>query len=222
MIGPSYSLVVASLLLFVAFVGGTEAQVSGTTPSAAPSYQPFFEIDNHEEDDSPAMQGGISPERGCGTGSLSWSANDSAEVPGIYWANLKTYCKDGVEITIWTDFESGFFGGSERAQSNGRMIVDGDSYQGRNGSIRVISGVLEANAKIAYEFEVFGNGDGIGFINKSEFHLKYGGLFLIASDGSDIEIKQIHYNTAGISTQDLKLLASRHAEIRTFFENYHQ
>lgn len=222
MSSPSYLLVVAISLLLVTFAGSTEAQVSGTAPSADPSYQPFLGTDSQEDDDLQAMKSRIPEGRGCGTGSLSWSTNDSAEVPGIYWANLKTYCRDGVEITIWTDFESSFFGGSERAKSNGRLIVNGDSFQGGNGSNRVISGMLEANAKITYEFEVFGSGEGTGLINESEFNLENGGLFLVASNGSHLEIKQIQYNTAGISAQDLKLLAIRHAEIRTFFENYHR
>jgi hypothetical protein len=222
MSSSNYLSVIAISLLLYTFVGSAKAQISGTTPSPDPSYQPFFVTNVHEEENSQTAQGRIPEERGCGAGSLSWSANDSIEIPGIYWANLKTYCRDGVEITIWTDFESSFFGGSDRAKSNGRMIVDGDSFQGGNGSNRIISGMLEANAKINYEFEVFSSDDGIGFINEFEFNLQNGGLFLVASNGSDIEIKQVHYNTAGISAQDLKLLAIRHEEIRTFFENYHQ
>lgn len=204
------------------FGGYAAAQISGTSPSADPLYQPFFDLNPREENNLQTARGRLPEERGCGTGSLSWSENDFVEVPGIYWASLKTYCRGGIEITIWTDFESSFLGGSERAKSNGRMIVDGDSFQGGNGSNRVITGRLEATAKIAYEFEVFGNDEGIGHINEFEFDLKNGGLFLIASNGNDIDIKQVHYNTAGISAQDLQLLAIQHTEIRTFFENYHQ
>ncbi|MDA1372933.1 MAG: hypothetical protein O2971_19565 [Proteobacteria bacterium] len=221
--GIKNQLSVLAISIFLNTFGGcAEAQISGTTPSADPLYQPFFVTDPREEDNLQTAGGRLPEERGCGAGSLSWSENDFLEVPGIYWASLKTYCRGGVEITIWTDFESSFFGGSERAKSNGRMIVDGDSFQGGNGSNRVITGRLEATAKIAYEFEVVGNDEGIGHINEFEFDLKNGGLFLIASNGNDIDIKQVHYNTAGISAQDLQLLAIQHAGIRTFYENYHQ
>lgn len=214
--------VLAILFFLVAFVGDAKAQVSGITPNVDSTYQPFFVKENPETEASQAAEDRFPLERGCGAGSLSWSANDFDEVPGIYWANLRTYCREGVEIVIWTDFESGFFGGSERAKSNGRMIVDGDSFQGGSGNHRIISGMLEANAKITYEFEVIGENEGIGFINDFEFDLKNGGLFLVASDGSKLDIEQVHYNTAGISAQDLKLLAIQHAEIRTFFESYHR
>ena len=221
--GVKNQLAVLAISFFLNTFGGyAEAQISGTTPSADPLYQPFFVIDPREEDNLQTARGRLPEQRGCGAGSMSWSENDFQEVPGIYWASLKTYCRDGVEITIWTDFESSFFDGTERAKSNGRMIVDGDSFQGVDGSNRVITGRLEATAKIAYEFEVFGNDEGIGHINEFEFDLKNGGLFLIASNGNDIVIKQVHYNTAGSSAQDLQFLAIQHAEIRTFYENYHQ
>ena len=38
---------------------------------------------------------------------------------------------------------------------------------------------------------------------------------------SDIEIKQISYNLANISSEDIKLLAVRHLEIKSFFEQFH-
>ncbi|MCG8413936.1 MAG: hypothetical protein MI746_06935 [Pseudomonadales bacterium] len=213
--------VLAILSFFIAPIGSAEAQISGSTPNADPPFQAFV-TDEIPESEGLQARDRLPGERGCGAGSLSWSANDFDEVPGIHWAFLRTYCRRGVEIVIWTDFESSFFGGSERAKSNGRMVVDGDSFQGGNGNHRIISGMLEANARITYEFEVIDEREGFGFINDFEFDLENGGLFLVASDGRDIDIKQIHYNTAGISAEDLKLLAIQHAEIRAFFEDYHQ
>lgn len=165
----------------------------------------------------------IPGERGCGSGSLSWSQNGYSEIPGIHWAFLHTYCKSGREIVIWTDFENGFFGGSARANANGRKLVDGDSSQSasRNGD-RTISGMMQANALIAYQFEVIGDRSGGGYINDTLFDLEKGGLFLIASNGPAIKIRQVSYNLANISSEDIKLLAIQHPEIRSFFEDFHK
>lgn len=215
-------------LLWIALISSstwasfTYAQSTQTTTPTEPAYNPFFVVSDDEEKMTQAANNRPPRERGCGSGTLSWSSNDHAEVPGIYWAYLRTYCRDGLEIILWTDFETSFFGGAERARSSGRMITDADSYHGRRGNSQIISGMVEANARITYEFELSAENDGTALINDYEFDLAEGLVFLIASKNGDVAIRQVQYNTAGISAQDLKLLAASYPEIKEFFENYHE
>lgn len=75
--GIKNQLAVLAISFFLNTFGGyAEAQISGTTPSAVPLYQPFFVIDPREEDNLQTTRGRLPEERGCGAGSMSWSEND--------------------------------------------------------------------------------------------------------------------------------------------------
>ena len=153
---------------------------------------------------------------------MAWGANNYEEIPGIFWAYLRSACENGLEFTIWTDFTTGLFGGNSLARSQGREIQGTDGGSSRNSDGKLIfSGVIEANAVINYEFIGNPDGAGSGQINGEEFDLVNGTLFLIASDGPIAEIRQVNYNLANINGEDVKLLATRHEEIVNFYEHFH-
>ncbi|MEZ5492111.1 MAG: hypothetical protein R3F50_17640 [Gammaproteobacteria bacterium] len=161
--------------------------------------------------------------RGCGKGLLTWSENNNSVTPGIKSAVLHTYCHDGREVVIWTDFEQRFLADFGTANISRRQVTDSDSNQvvlGRG--IRRATGFLEGHTLVNYQFEISGDSAGAGFINDSLFDLKDGDLFLVATEGPAIEIRQIHYNLAYISAEDIKWLAIEHPEISSFFEDFHE
>ncbi len=158
----------------------------------------------------------------CGSGNLAWGNNNYADVPGIQWAYIKRYCINGKVITIWTDFTTSMLGSNTLALSQGRQIIANDESQNvdSNGS-RVISGFIEANSKIEYSFSVDPAGSEYGDINGERYDLEEGALFLVASNGVEIEVKQVDYNLAENSPMDITLLATNLPDITEFYGLYH-
>ncbi len=190
-------------------------------------YNPFSVVDdgNYLRRGLPSNSGAqrsIPEERGCGADTLAWGNNEYEEVPGIQWAYIKNYCDNGLEISIWTDFTTTLFGSNSEARSQGREITSNDGIQHSdfNGD-RVVSGYIEANARVEYSFSIDTDGTGIGTINGIEYDLQEGTLFLVATHGSTLEIRQVNYNLASISARDITLLATRHSEITKFFGEFH-
>lgn len=160
--------------------------------------------------------------RGCGSGTLAWGSNNYDDVPGIQWAYIASYCDNGKEIAIWTDFTTSMFGSNAIARSQGREIIanDGSQHSDSNGH-RTIIGFIEANAKVEYNFSVDSVGSQYGYINGRRYDLKEGTLFLVASSSTEIEVKQVSYNLADISATDIALLATRLPDITDFYGRYH-
>lgn len=158
----------------------------------------------------------------CGSGTLAWGSNNYEDVPGIQWAYVKRYCNNGKEITIWTDFTTSMLGSSVLALSQGRGIIANDESQefDSNGN-RVINGFIEANAKVEYSFPVDAAGSEYGYINGERYDLEEGTLFLVASSGVEIEVKQVDYKLAGIGPMDIARLATNQPDITEFYERYH-
>lgn len=161
--------------------------------------------------------------RGCGSGTLAWGSNNYDDVPGIQWAYIASYCDNGKEIAVWTDFTTSMFGSNAMARSQGREIIanDGSQHSDSNGD-RVISGFIEANAKVEYNFSVDSGGSQYGYINGRRYDLNEGTLFLVASSGTEIEVKQVAYNLAEISVGDIALLATNLPDITDFYGRYHR
>lgn len=201
---------------FVCFITGLTN--SGLSQDQPDNYSPFSVVEKGN-----SIQGSALPqERGCGSGTLAWGNNEYEEVPGIYWAFIRNYCNDGIEITIWTDFTTTLFGSNSEARSQGREVKGGGGSQHSsfNGN-RVVSGHIEANARIEYSFSVDSNGVGLGTINDVEYDLQNGTLFLVASHERTVEVRQVNYNLASISSKDITLLATRHPDITNFFSEFH-
>jgi len=183
-------------------------------------YNPFFVTDKDENRSSaPSHMPG---ERGCGTGTLTWGGNDYEEVPGIYWAYIQHYCKEGIEIAVWTDFTTALSGSNAGARKQGREITNnsGSQHSELSGD-RAVNGFIEANTNVEYSFLMDSAGQGKGLINDIEYDLQAGTLFLVATKGEVLDIRQVNYNLASISAEDIKLLATRHPEITSFFEDFH-
>lgn len=196
------------------------------------NYNPFFIINENSQAQgvtptnssaSPSTLHHIPGERGCGSGTLSWGANDYQSVPGIYWAYIKSYCHNGIEITIWTDFTPRLFGSNPQAKLQGREIINtnGSHINNMDGS-QEITGLLEANATLEYQFSVYPDGDGKGYINGIEYNLQNGTLFLIATKNGDIGVRQVDYNLAYVNSQDIELLATRLPAITSFYGEFHE
>ncbi len=113
-------------------------------------------------------------------------------------------------------------GSNTLALSQGRQIIANDESQNvdSNGS-RVISGFIEANSKIEYSFSVDPAGSEYGDINGERYDLEEGALFLVASNGVEIEVKQVDYNLAENSPMDITLLATNLPDITEFYGLYH-
>lgn len=209
---------VASFLL----LAGLSASALAQTPPEP--YNPF-RVNN----ETPSITPGASADtpsqdghgRGCGTGTLSWTENGSLDIPGLHWAYLKYFCHNNVEIAVWTDFTPGLFGGNPVAQAQGRQIRnnDGVQYSDPEGN-RIIGGFVEANIKLEFTF-VVSNGNAVGNINGTEYDLANGALFLVASNGSTMEVRQLDLNLAGISAEEIQLMARERPEITGFFSTFH-
>ena len=186
----------------------------------ADNYNPFFVVDNDEDNSNSPSH--IPDERNCGSGTIAWGGNDYENVPGIYWAYIQNYCKEGIEITVWTDFTTTLFGSNADAREQGREITgnSGSQHSGLKGD-STVSGFIEANATLEYSFSMDSTGQGNGIINDIEYDLQNGTLFLVATKGEILDVRQVNYNLASISTEDIKLLATRHPEITSFFEGFH-
>lgn len=210
-------LIKIAIILFIASLSSFALSQDQLT-----NYNPFFVTDEDSNFKNSRSQQANPIERGCGSGTLAWGNNEYQEIPGIYWAYIKNYCNNGIEITIWTDFTTTMFGSNSEARLQGREITDNDGLQRTdiNGD-RVVSGFIEANAKVQYDFTVNSNGLGKGYINDVEYDLHDGTLFLIATNGNIVEVRQVEYNLASIGTEDITLLATRHPEITEFFEEFH-
>ena len=204
-----------AMILLIVFSGATYAQ------DEPQNYNPFF-ITEDNSSASPSTTQRFPGERACGSGATSWGGNDFLEVPGIYWAHIRSYCHNGLEIAIWTDFTPSLFGSNPQAKLQGREILNTDGAHSidMDGS-REIRGLVEANAIVEYRFSVDPSGDGRGYINGNEYNLQNGTLFLIATHGSEFDIRQVDYNLANLNSQDIELLATRLPEITSFFEEFH-
>lgn len=160
--------------------------------------------------------------RGCVSGTLAWGSNNYDDVPGIQWAFIKSYCNNGKEITIWTDFTTSMLGSNAMARAHGREIIanDGSQHSDSN-SNHVISGFIEANVKVEYNFSVDPGGSEYGYINGKRYDLEEGTLFLIASSGIEIEVKQVNYNLLEVRAADITHLATNLPDIIEFYGRYH-
>lgn len=186
------------------------------------NYNPFFISDKDSQPQNSNRSNRIPGERVCGSSSLSWGGNNYSEVPGIYWAYIRSYCQNGNEITIWTDFTPSLFGSNPEARRQGREVTNTDGAHSRNSDgSHEIMGVVEANVRLSYHFSVDQYGNGTAYINSNEFDLRDGTLFLIATEGANMQVHQVDYNLANISAQDIELLATQHPEITNFFGSFH-
>ena len=157
-------------------------------------------------------------ESGCGSGSLSWTQDGNEEVPGVYWAFLKTYCRDNRTIVIWTDIRLSLFSGRTSnpfAKKCGRPYSSVPREEDWG-----IGGEIGNDPCITYDFSLHKSGEGSGDINGVEFNLSDGDVFLISTVGGEVTVRQIDYDLTSVSTEDIQLLARRYSEIRSFFEEY--
>ena len=77
---------------------------------------------------------------------------------------------------------------------------------------------FENDPCISFDFSLFRSGEGSGDINGIEFNLNDGDVFLVSTAGGEVTVRQIDYDLTFVSTEDIKLLARKYPEIRSFFE----
>lgn len=144
-----FSRQVVAAILLICICSATSAQ------NQQENYNPFFITDKNSQPQNSNISNRIPGERRCGSSILSWGGNNYSEVPGIYWAYIRSYCQNGNEIAIWTDFTPGLFGSNPEARRQGREIRDTDgSHNSNNDGSQDITGIVEANVRLSYHFSV--------------------------------------------------------------------
>jgi hypothetical protein len=148
-------------------------------------------------------QASTAPDLGGPSGTISWSATAETEKPlaGIDQASI---CYAGTAFVVWSAFDGG--GSSGQTSS-----VSGVKGQGRLWSL--------ADGDVEFRFATEDGKSGTATINEAQYNLEDGGLFLVAANDGQVQVKQLKRDLRDVKfdREGLAAFARNDAEIVAFF-----
>jgi hypothetical protein len=144
-----------------------------------------------------------------GLHSASWEVATPDPVPGIDHGRAAFVGSGDFAVLFWTDLNSGGAGISSTG-APARLSVEGNFESS------------ELKKPIDFQCQKHGPESGLATVDRVEYDLANGSLFLISTKGERPIVKQLHCDVSWLEFDDyvteLKTLAKNHPEISAFFE----